>query len=149
QRAMREFLAKNDPILLERMRGVAAAFGKSVEDDRWDFTSLGFIDLKAGCSIVQVPPSDMTNGKSVVSRDYDFTTVDLSFRFLQPGKLHPTARPYLMELHPDHGYASMAMDSYDFLSGVIDGINSEGLVVTMALDNQIFDVMEPTKAPAV
>src|SRR5262245_11645825 len=47
-RAMRQFLERNDPILLDRMRGVAAAFGKSIEDDSYDFTTIGFIDLKAG-----------------------------------------------------------------------------------------------------
>src|SRR6185436_17507018 len=46
-RAQRKFLERNYPILLDRMRGVAAAFGKSIEDDAWDFTALGFIDLKA------------------------------------------------------------------------------------------------------
>src|SRR5215471_3916509 len=34
-RAMRKFLERNDPILFDRMRGVAAAFGKSIDDDRW------------------------------------------------------------------------------------------------------------------
>jgi penicillin V acylase-like amidase (Ntn superfamily) len=149
-RAMRMFLARNYPILLDRMRGVAAAFGKSVDDDRYDFAGLGFTELKAGCSIIHVPPALAANGRSVVSRDYDFTTGDLAYRFLKPGMLHPTARPYLMELHPDQGYASMAMYAYDFLSGVIDGINSEGLVVTMALDNEIFGKQtEPTGGPAV
>src|SRR5215813_11755650 len=50
-RAQRTFLERNDPILLERMRGVAAAFGKSIEDDAWDFSTLGFMDLRAGCSV--------------------------------------------------------------------------------------------------
>jgi hypothetical protein len=151
QRAMREFLARNYPILLDRMRGVAEAYGKSVDDDRWDFTALGFIDLKAACSIAQLPPSSTANHKSVVSRDYDFTTGDISFGFLPPGKLHPTARPYLLELHPDRGYASLSMDAYDLLSGTLDGINSEGLTVTLALDDDIFEKgdMEPTKDPAV
>jgi hypothetical protein len=97
---MRAFLKQNYPILFDRMRGVAAAFGKSIDDDQWDFTALGFTELKAGCSIIHVPPASTTNGKSVVSRDYDFTTGDLSFHFLKPGMLHPTARPYLLELHP-------------------------------------------------
>jgi penicillin V acylase-like amidase (Ntn superfamily) len=150
QRAMREFLARNYPILLDRMRGVAEAYGKSIDDDTWDFTALGFIDLKAACSIAHLPPSSTANHKSVVSRDYDFTTGDISFGFLPPGKLHPTARPYLIELHPDRGYASLSMDAYDLLSGVLDGINSEGLTVTLALDENIFDDgMEPAKDPAV
>jgi len=150
ERALRTFLERNDRILLDRMRGVAAAYGKSIDDDRWDFSALGFVDLKAGCSIVHLPPSSTANGKSVVSRDYDFTTGNISWGFLEPGKLHPTARPYLLELHPDRGYASMSMVAYDLLSGVLDGINSEGLTVTLALDDDIFENgMEPTKDPAV
>ncbi|HEX4824258.1 MAG TPA: C45 family autoproteolytic acyltransferase/hydrolase [Candidatus Polarisedimenticolaceae bacterium] len=150
-RAMRKFLERNDPILLERMRGVAAAFGKSIDDDGWDFTSLGYTDLRAGCSIAHLPPASTANGKSVVSRDYDFTTGALSFGFLPPGMLHPTARPYLLELHPDRGYASIAMVAYDLLSGVLDGINSEGLTVTLAMDDEIFShaKTEPTREPAV
>jgi hypothetical protein len=150
-RAQRTFLERNYPTLLDRMRGVAAAFGKSVEEDGWDFTTLGFTDLKAGCSIAHLPPSATADGKSVVSRDYDFTTGALSFGFLPPGMLHPTARPYLLELHPEGGYASIAMVAYDLLSGVLDGINSEGLTVTLALDNTLFSgrLVEPTSGPAV
>jgi hypothetical protein len=150
-RAQRRFLERNDSILLDRMRGVAAAFGKSVDEDGWDFTTLGFTDLKAGCSIAHLPPSSTVNGKSVVSRDYDFTTGALSFGFLPPGMLHPTARPYLLELHPDRGYASIAMVAYDLLSGVLDGINSEGLTVTLAMDDELFShsKVEPTREPAV
>src|SRR5262245_23826713 len=47
-RAQRRFLERNNPILLDRMRGVAAAFGKSIDDDRYDFTTIGFTDLRAG-----------------------------------------------------------------------------------------------------
>jgi acyl-CoA:6-aminopenicillanic acid acyl transferase len=150
-RAQRTFLERNYPILLDRMHGVAAAFGKSIEEDDWDFSALGFTDLKAGCSIAHLPPSATADGKSVVSRDYDFTTGALSFGFLPPGMLHPTARPYLLELHPDQGYASIAMVAYDLLSGVLDGINSEGLTVTMAMDNTLFSgrLVEPTQGPAV
>ena len=150
-RASRKFLERNYPILLNRMRGVASAYGKSLEDDGWDYTTLGFIDLKAGCSVVHMPPSSTTNGKSVVSRDYDFTTGDITFGWLEPGMLHPTARPYLVEMHPDQGYASIAMVAYDMLSGVLDGMNSEGLIVTLALDDELFsgDKTEPTRIPAV
>ena len=149
-RAQRKFLERNYPILLDRMRGVAAAYGKSFDDESWDFTTLAFTELKAACSIAHLPPSATANGKSVVSRDYDFTTGSIGFKFLPPGMLHPTARPYLLELHPDRGYASIAMVSYDLLSGVLDGINSEGLTVTIAMDNSIFkSTSEPTGGPAV
>jgi hypothetical protein len=150
-RAQRQFLERNDPILLERMRGVASAFGQSLDDDAWDFSTIGFTELRAGCSIAHLPPTSTANGKSVVSRDYDFTTGALSFGFLPPGMLHPTARPYLLELHPDGGYASIAMVAYDLLSGVLDGMNSEGLTVTLAMDNTLFSggKTEPTQVAAV
>src|SRR5262245_17867822 len=150
-RAQRKFLERNYPLLLDRMRGVAAAFGKSIDEDGWDFSALGFVDLRAGCSVAHLPRTATANGKSVVSRDYDYSTGNLMFGFLPPGMLHPTARPYLVELHPDRCYASIAMVAYDLLSGVLDGINSEGLTVTMAMDDEVRQepAMEPTLAPGV
>src|SRR5260221_2542920 len=150
-RAQRRYIEQNDPILYARMRGVAAAFGHRVDDDGWLYADLECVDLDAGCSIVYLRPRATAAGKGVVSRDYDYSTGSISFGFLPPGMLHPTARPYLIELHPDHGYASLAMTAYDLLSGVIDGINSEGLTVTMALDDELFSnyKLDPTLGPAV
>ena len=150
-RAQRRYIEQNFPILHDRMRGVAAAYGVRLDDDSIDATALGFTELRAGCSIVHLPPALTENGKSVVSRDYDYSTGNLFFGFLPPGKLHPTARPYLLELHPDRGYASIAMVAYDLLSGVLDGMNSEGLTVTMAMDDESFasKQVEPTYGPAV
>jgi len=148
-RATRRYIETTYPILADRMRGVAAAFGLRPDDDAWDHSYIGFTELKAGCSIVHLPRQATADGQSVVSRDYDFSTGSLSFGFLEPGKLHPTARPYLVELHPDRGYASIAMVAYDLLSGVLDGMNSEGLTVTMAMDAEIFEKykIEPTLVP--
>src|SRR5262249_26782857 len=55
-RVQRRYIEKNDPILYERMRGVAAAFGKRLEDDTWNFSGLGYVPLGAGCSVVHFPP---------------------------------------------------------------------------------------------
>jgi hypothetical protein len=150
-RAQRQYIEKNFPILHERMRGVASTFGHRLEDNSWNFSALQFTDLRAGCSIIHVPPRLTKTGESVVSRDYDYSTGSISFGFLAPGMLHPTARPYLVELHPDRGYASLAMVSYDLLSGVLDGINSEGLTVALAMDDELFSKhpIEPTVGPAV
>ena len=150
-RAARLYIERNYPILYERMRGVAAAYGHRIDDDQWDYTALGFTELHAGCSIVHLPPQATSQKIGIVSRDYDYSTGSLGFGFLPPGILHPTARPYLLELHPDHGYASLAMVAYDLLSGVLDGINSEGLTVTMAMDDELFTGgrMEPTLTPSV
>src|ERR1043165_7760255 len=149
-RALRRYIERNDPILYERMKGVAAYFNTRLDDDSVDHSQLGFTDLRAGCSIVHLPPPMTATKKSVVSRDYDFPAGSLSFGPLPPGMLHPTARPYLLELHPDRGYASIAMVAYDLLSGVLDGMNSEGLTVALALDaDQLKEkTMEPTLSPA-
>ena len=150
-RAARRYIEKHAPILHDRMRGVAAAFGGSLDDDEVEYSGLPYTDLRAGCSIVHLPPESTTSKSSVVSRDYDYSTGNINFGFLAPGMLHPTARPYLVELHPDRGYSSIAMVSYELLSGVLDGMNSEGLVVTLAMDDEIFasKQMEPTYGPSV
>src|SRR5262249_36390237 len=148
-RAQRRYIEKNFPILHERMRGVAASFGHRPDDDSWDHSALMFTELRAGCSVIHVPPRATASGTSLVSRDYDYSTGSTPFGFLAPGMLHATARPYLLELHPDRGYASLAMVSYDLLSGVLDGMNSEGLTVALAMDDDLFSrhPMDPTLGP--
>jgi hypothetical protein len=150
-RAQRLYIEKNFPHLHERMRGVALAFDHRPDDDSWDHSGLDFTQLKAGCSVAYLPPESTAMGTGVVSRDYDYSTGSLTFGSLAPGLLHSTARPYLVELHPDRGYASLAMVSYDLLSGVLDGINSEGLTVALAMDDELFSKypLEPTGGPAV
>jgi hypothetical protein len=149
-RAQRRYVERNYPILYDRMRGTAAAFGKRLEDDGWNWSELGYTELRAGCSVVYLPPKATTFGSGVVSRDYDFTTGSLGFGPLPPGMLHPTARPYVVEMHPDRGYASVALVAYELLSGVLDGINSEGLTVTLAMDDEVFSKqpIDPTRGPS-
>lgn len=150
-RVQRRYIAQNYPILFERMRGVARAFGKRLDDDAWVHSDLNFTELKAGCSIMYLPAHATALGSGVVSRDYDYSTGSISFGPLPPGQLHPTARPYLLELHPDRGYASLAMTAYELLSGTLDGINSEGLTVALAMDDEIFSKspVEPIGGSAV
>jgi hypothetical protein len=137
-RVQRRYIEKNYPILFERMRGVATAFGKRVEDDGWDFTGLGYLlGLPPGCSVVYCSPGMMADGKAVISRNYEYTTGTLLDARPKAGELAVNARPYLIEMHPDRGYPSLALCAYDLLSGVIDGINSEGLTVTMLADCDI------------
>ena len=63
-RAQRRYIESAYPILAERMRGVAAAFGHRLEDDAWDHSQLGFTELQAGCSIVHLPPQSTADGQS-------------------------------------------------------------------------------------
>jgi predicted choloylglycine hydrolase len=150
-RVERRYLEKHYPILFERMRGVAKAFGKGLDDDHWDFTGLAYSRIRAGCSVVYFPPALTVDGTGVVSRDYDFTTGTLFGTRPAPGELGATARPYVIEMHPDQGFSSIAVCSYDLLSGVLDGINSEGLTVALLADDELMGKyrMEPTLESAV
>src|SRR5262249_26578679 len=130
-RVQRRYIEKHAPILYERMRGVAAAFGRRLDDDAWDFSGLNYMQIHAGCSVMHLPPSLTATGSSIVSRDYDFTTGTIQGTWPSRGELACTARPFLVEMHPDHGYASLALYSYDLLNGVLDGMNSEGLTVAL------------------
>jgi Acyl-coenzyme A:6-aminopenicillanic acid acyl-transferase/Domain of unknown function (DUF4292) len=137
-RVEREYIKGRYPILFERMRGVATAFGRQLEDDAWDFNGLMYtFNLRPGCSVVYYPPEMTADGNGVVSRNYDFSTGALLGEWPARGKLAATSRPYLIELRPDRGYASLALYSYDLLNGVLDGINSEGLTVTVLADDEL------------
>jgi hypothetical protein len=150
-RARRHYIEKNYPILFDRMRGVAAVFGKRLDDDSCDLSGLDYGLFSAGCSVVHFPPSTTADGTSIVSRDYDFTTGTM--RGLRPkkGEQPCTSRPYVIEMYPDHGYASLAVYSYDLLSGALDGINSEGLTVALLADDELSEkfAMEPAGPGAV
>lgn len=137
-RAQRRYFEKNYPILHDRMRGVAAAFGKRLDDDGWNFSGLPYLlGVPPGCSVVHYPPGLTADGNGVVSRNYDFGTGTLLDARPKPGELPVNARPYLLELHPDRGHASLALCAFDLLSGVLDGINAEGLTVTMLADDEL------------
>ncbi|MBN1223249.1 MAG: linear amide C-N hydrolase [Candidatus Aminicenantes bacterium] len=133
----REYMKKNDPILFDRMRGIAEAFEKRIDDNAYDFTGLPYLMvMPPGCSVVFYPKSHTKSGHSILSRNYEFTTGTIEGRYPKPGELPVMARPYLIELHPDQGYSSLALHNFDLLSGVIDGINSEGLTVAILAEEE-------------
>jgi hypothetical protein len=136
-RVQREYLREHYPILYERMRGVADAFGVAIGDDRYDLSGVSWIPSgRLGCSVAYVPGSHTEPGHDMLSRNYDFTTGDLRGRRPGAGGLGAMARPYVIELHPDQGYASLAICAFEFLGGVIDGINSQGLAVAILADDE-------------
>jgi hypothetical protein len=137
-RVQRRYAREHYPILFERMRGVAAAFGKAVEDDAWDFRWLSYlVGPPGGCSVVYYPPGVTADGHGVVSRNYEYSIGTIDDKWPRRGELPATARPYLIEMHPDRGYASLALCAYDLLSGVLDGVNSEGLTVSVLSDYEL------------
>ena len=151
-RVQRRYIQERFPVLFDRMRGVAGGFGRAVDDDAFNFSGLWyFAGLKPGCSVVYFPPALTATGGGIVSRNYDFTTGTLFGMRPPPGELGCTARPYLIELHPDRGYSSLSMCAYDLLSGVLDGMNSEGLTVALLADDELMAKykMEPAGDTAV
>ena len=54
------------------------------------------------------------------------------------------SEPYVMEWYPeDGGYASLAVQAFDPLSGTLDGINSAGLVVSIMADEEALGALGP------
>ena len=134
-KVQREYVKNNYPILYERMRGVADAFGLDINDAHYDFSSLSQYPSRGpGCSAVFYPGAFTENGHSILSRNYDFTTGDFQGRRTQSDELPAMARPYIFELYPDRGYASLSICAFDLLGGVLDGINAEGLAVAILAD---------------
>lgn len=151
-RVQRRYVEKNYPILAERMRGVAAAYGLKATDNNWNLDGLWyFAGLKAGCSVVYYPPAVTTSGAGILSRNYDFSTGAITGERPPEGELPATARPHVIEMYPDRGYASLAIYAYDLLSGVMDGINAEGLTVSLLADDELSAKfpMEPSGSEAV
>ena len=138
-RARCTYFARNYPILLERARGVAAALKVDFKDDSITTEIPYNQDMPVfGCSVVYYPPATTESGDGCLSRNYDFPTGTLPgiMGILLPAgagdQLSPVmGDPYILEMHPDNGYSSLCLTSFDLLSGVLDGINSKGLVVAV------------------
>ena len=136
-RAQRRYFERNAPLFVERMRGVADTIGGDVADDDANVASLSFGFFKPGCTVTYYPPSATDWGGGVVSRNFDFTTG--TFRGKRPGpdEVSVNSQTYILETHPDEGYASLSLCAYDLLGGVVDGINEKGLVVALLADDEV------------
>jgi hypothetical protein len=139
------YVMQHAPVLWERALG--AAQGLELDPETCDSTSLPYNQLPPGlvgaaCSLVAFPPSVTRSGHACLSRNFDFpklTDVELSGIDLPEelrGALRPMlADPYLLELHPtDGGIPSLGMVNFDLLSGVLDGVNAEGIMVAVNAD---------------
>ena len=146
-RVQREYLAANYPILLDRMRGVADAYGLDLDDDAFDFSFLSMLALgRPGCSAVFYPGTHTKSGHSILSRNYDFTTGTIQGRRPLEGELPVMSRPFVFEVYPDEGYASLCLCAFDMIGGVLDGVNSEGLAVAIFADDATLAEYERTPA---
>lgn len=138
-KARTDWFAKHYPAMLERAKGAAKEYGCDWKTTDLDVFGLGY-DLmdQPGCSTVYYPDSKNATGHSILSRNYDFSTRTLAEIVGQERKRNDrafTADPYILELHPKDGYASLALVSYDLLCGCIDGMNERGLSVALLADD--------------
>ncbi len=136
-RAKREYLEKNYPVHVDRMKGLAAAFGLNFNNDSYDFSHLFQKQMaRPGCSVTFYPASSTETGHNILSRNYDFITGDLTGRKPKGDRLAMMARPFILEIYPDEGYSSLSICAFDYLGGVLDGINSEGLAVSILAEEE-------------
>lgn len=154
-RARRQYFKQNYPIHWERVRGVAAAFSVEPEDDQYDLTTLTYnLELpsqRPGCSVAYYPPSITATGRGYLSRNYDFSTGTTADLFRIPVSAEVKARlspimqePYIMEWYPeDGGYSSLAIQSFELMSGTLDGLNSAGLAVSIMADEEAIAELGP------
>ncbi len=134
--AQRRYFERNAPFHFERMRGVADLLGADVEDDTFNLADLAYGFERPGCTLVYYPPATTEWGTGVVSRNFDFTTGTFDGRRPGAEQVAVCSQPYVLELRPDRGYASISICAYDLLGGVVDGMNERGLVVALLADDE-------------
>ncbi|MBS1715390.1 MAG: linear amide C-N hydrolase [Armatimonadetes bacterium] len=142
------WFAAHWPEQAARVKGVASVFKQSGADP----TVLAYdMDVAPGCSTVFYPGASVSNGHSMMSRNYDFPTAtyaQLTGRTASPGARAMTADPFVLEVVPDKGYRSLYVASYDLLGGCIDGINEKGLAVALLADDNA-ESRHPSSGPGL
>ena len=150
ERVRRRWFAMHHPAQSERIAGVADHFGIDPNDETVALDWLGTYDLPAGCSVGFYPGDGTKDGHGLLSRNFDFPTATFTQIVGLPalaGERPLAADPWLIELHPDDGYASIAIGIMDLMGGM-DGVNEAGLAVALLADNETPDP-EPTGTPRV
>lgn len=137
-RVRRSYLSKNYPIFYERMKGVADALGFDVEDDAYDFSGISQYNVipPVSCSVVFYPGESTQEGHGILSRNFDFTIGTIRGKNPREGEMRAVSKPYIFEMYPDRGYASLAICAFDLMGGVLDGVNSEGLAVAILAEEE-------------
>jgi predicted choloylglycine hydrolase len=146
----RRWFEVHHPTQLERTLGVADHFGIDPLDTSVALDWLGTYSLPAGCSVAFYPGQGTKDGHGLLSRNFDFPTATLSELLGAtpiPNERPLAADPWVVELHPDRGYASVTIGIMDVM-GAMDGINEAGLSIALLADNETPDP-EPTGSPQV
>ncbi len=133
-----EYMARNYPIMLERMKGVAKAFGIDLSQTDYDTSSLYYLDLLPRCSAIFFPASVSGNGNNfyTCNRDYYLASMSEVFgrkpKFKEPDML---SRMIVLEIYPDEGYSSIGVGALDLMNMQIDIVNCQGLGIVALQDD--------------
>lgn len=121
----RRWFERNYPAHAARLLGVADHFGIDPGDPSVSLDWLWTFDRPAGCSVAFYPGEGTVDGHGVLSRNFDFPTATFTQMIGRPplpDERPLAADPWVVELHPDDGYASITVGIMDVM-GAMDGIN--------------------------
>lgn len=125
-----DHIKTNYPQHYARMIGYAEAYGRGLDDQNSDFSFFGEVPDGTACSAVYYPPAITSTGCGSLSRNLDFS---IPANIKKPS--FPFKHSYLVEMHPDSGYASISLFCFEVFGLALEGINSEGLTVIHLADN--------------
>lgn len=141
------YMERNYPIMRERMKGIAMAYGLTPDNATFDTNTLPYDAGSLACSMIYFPPETTANGHAMTSRNLEWYLVPMDVYLNKAEKETGNGvftRNFLMEIYPDKGYSTMAIAGDD-LNSIVDGLNSEGLGISLLED----DGMDPVlKMPA-
>ena len=145
-KARLEYMRRNNPILLELMKGIARAYGVSLSETLLDTSSLPAFFTVPQCSAFLVPAAYSANGHTFYSssRDYYVATFsEVMEKKPKPGEKKIFSESAVIEIYPDKGYSSLFVSIGDLTCGG-DIVNSEGLSVS-AFEDDTFGIARTPK----
>ncbi len=143
-KARQEYMARNYPIMRDRMKGIAMSYSLSQDNATFDTNTLLYDAGSLACSMVYFPPETTLNGHAITSRNMDWFLVPMDVYIDKAEKGAGNGmftRNFLIEIYPDHGYSTMAIGGME-LNSVTDGLNSEGLGISLLEDEGMEPVLE-------
>lgn len=144
-KARLEYMRRNNPILLEWMKGIARSYDISLDDTIFDASYIPSFYTVPQCSAILIPSTYSANGHTFyfASRDYYLATFsEIMNRKPMPGEKKIFSEAAIIEIYPDKGYPSLFVSVGDLTFGA-DIVNSEGLSVS-AFEDDTYGI---TKTP--
>ncbi len=143
-RARQTYMERNYPIMRERMKGIAMAYGLSPDNASFDTNTLPYDMGSLACSMIYFPPQTVANGHAITSRNLEWYLVPMDLYLSRTENATgngTSSRNFLLEIYPDQGYSTLAIGSSD-LNIVIDGLNSVGLGISLLVDEGMEPVLK-------